>query len=44
VGIVKNCWSDLESFARGSVYMVEVDFDGKIVTNFAQLFLKQNAD
>lgn len=44
VGIVKKCWCDLESFASGSVYMVEVDFDGKIVTNFAQLFLKQNAD
>jgi hypothetical protein len=40
VGIVKRCWSDIHSFASGTVYMVDVDFDGKIITNFAQLFFK----
>jgi len=40
VGRVIRCWRDLHSFASGTVYMVDVDFDGKIITNFAQLFLK----
>lgn len=44
VGKVLRCWSDLHTFANGSIYIVEVNFDGKTVTNFAQLFLKQNAD
>lgn len=44
IGKVVRCWSDLHTFASGTVYMVEVDFDGKIITNFAQLFLKQKVD
>lgn len=40
IGKVVRCWSDLHTFANGTVYMAEVDFDGKIITNFAQLFLK----
>ena len=44
IGKVVRCWSDLHTFAYGSVYMVEVNFDGKIITNFAQLFLKQSAN
>ncbi len=44
VGKVVRCWSDLHAFANGTVYMVEVNFDGKIITNFAQLFLKQKVD
>lgn len=44
VGVVKRCWEDLHTFANGSIYMVEIDFNGKIITNFAQLFLKFNLD
>lgn len=42
VGVVRKCWEDIHTFANGSIYMVNVDFNGKIITNFAQLFLKQN--
>lgn len=42
IGVVKKCWSDLHAFGRGSSYLCEVDFDGKIISHFTQLFLRQN--
>ena len=41
IGIVKKCRESLHAFGRGSSYVCDVDFEGKIISNFTQFFLKQ---
>lgn len=38
VGVVKKCWSDLHSFAHGSSYVCDVEYDTKTITLVAMFF------